>query len=118
MNPDVLDSRMSLGSDQYRRSPQTELYPETSMCVGEYFVARTVRVILGHLGDSYRFSAPQLQLVADGETIQQAWSDFLAAVRIRDDASWLRFDVGPTRPDEITAGLDAPEDEDWAEPAV
>ena len=115
MNPDVLDSRMSLGSDQYRRSPQADLYPETSRCAGECFVARTVRVILGHLGECYRFSAPDLDVVADGDTIQGAWGDFLKVVRVRNDASWLRFDVGPTRPDEIAAGLDAPEDEDWAE---
>ena len=112
----MLDSRMGLGTDQHRLAPLPSPYAETTMYVSEYFLARTVRVVLGHLGDFFRFSAPELDVVAEGETISRAWDNFLGAVKARDDAGWLMFDVGPTRPEEIAVGLDAPEDEDWAEP--
>jgi hypothetical protein len=58
-------------------------------------------------------SAPSLELVVEGKDRDEAWEKFLGIVRQRDDCAWLRFDVGPTRPDEIAEGLNAPEDEDW-----
>lgn len=117
MNPVSFDSRLGLGTDQDRRAPVGSPYVETSSCVPESVGWTTIRVVLGHLGDAYRFSAASVDIIAEGTTIGQAWDQFLARVRARDDAAWLTFDVGPTRPHEVSAGLDAPEDEDWAEPA-
>jgi hypothetical protein len=96
--------------------PVPEPYMETSRWVDRCFPVRTIRVILGRLGSAFRLSAPELDIVVDGDTIAGAWHSFLEAVRGRDDTAWLAFDVGPTRRDEVEQGLDAPDDEDWAEP--
>ena len=111
-----LDSRASLGSDLERRASSRDEYVETSTYVGDCFAVRTIRVVLGRLGDMFRFSAQELDIVAEGDSIEEAWDAFLGAVGQRDDAAWLTFDVGPTRPHEVDDGLDASEDEDWAEP--
>jgi hypothetical protein len=110
-----LDSRNPFGTDiegaRYADSPSDTdfymLYPRK----------RTIRVILGQLGDMTRMSAPELDIVVDGSDRGQAWARFLDQIRGREDGAWLAFDVGPTRPDEIAEGLNAPEDEDWSEPA-
>jgi hypothetical protein len=75
---------------------------------------RTVRVIVGQLGSLVRMRASELGIFVEGYTREEAWRKFLEQVRIRDDAAWLRFDVGPTRREEIEKGLDIPEDEDWS----
>ena len=116
MSGTMLHSRLGLGTDQYRLAPDPSPYAETTMHASDYFTARTVRVILGRLGGVFRLSAPELEVVTEGVTISHAWDSFLQIVGERDDAAWLSFDVGPTRPHEIAAGLDAPENEDWAEP--
>lgn len=115
MSPDMLDSRLSLGSDQFRRSPRGNTYAETSSYRSGYFAIRNVRVVFGRLGSLFRLSASELDIVSDGQTLEEAWGAFLGEIRKHDDAAWMTFDVGPTRPEEIHAGLDAPEDEDWAE---
>ncbi len=117
MTPTVLDSRAGLGSDVNRDVPRRNRYVESSACATEFFAVKTVRVVLGRLGPVFRFSAHDLGIVVDGQTIAQAWDSFLSAARDRDDTAWLMFDVGPTRPEEVEQGLDAPEFEDWAEPA-
>jgi hypothetical protein len=61
-------------------------------------------------------SAPDLDIVTEGSSQEEAWVKFLEEIRKRDDSAWLTFDVGPTRREEIAKGLDAPEDEDWSEP--
>lgn len=110
-----LDSRASLGSDIVRESRGASRLAEASTWAGDWSTVRSVRVVLGKLGASYRLSAPVLNVVQEAPTIEEAWKAFLAAVRLRDDAANLTFDVGPTRPDEIDQGLDAPEFEDWAQ---
>ena len=78
----------------------------------------TVRVILGQLGEFVRISAPEFDVVTEGSTPMEAWLKFLDEIGERfrpDENAWLSFDVGPTRPDEIAEGLNAPEDEDWSE---
>jgi hypothetical protein len=69
------------------------------------------------LGNLFKFSAPDIDVHVEGATIEDAWKGFVNVVSIRSDAAWLTFDVGPTRPDEIDAGLDADDDEGWDEPA-
>ncbi|UCE61090.1 MAG: hypothetical protein JSU63_04935 [Phycisphaerales bacterium] len=112
----LLDSRSSLGSDINRRGPTPDPYVERSVCPAGFVVVRTVRVVVGRLGRLFRLSAQELGVVVDAETFESAWVEFLRVIRDRADAPWLTFDVGPTRREEITRGLDAPEDEDWAEP--
>jgi hypothetical protein len=73
-----------------------------------------VRVIVGLLGPVVRMTASALDVFVEGDTREEAWRKFLEQVRIGDDAAWLRFDVGPTRREEIERGLDIPEDEDWS----
>jgi hypothetical protein len=77
---------------------------------------QTVRVIVGKLGQFVRMSAPELDIVVDGATAEEARKYFREEVAKRGHGVWLRFDVGPTRREEIEKGLDAPEDEDWPEP--
>ncbi|UCC30643.1 MAG: hypothetical protein JSU86_20910 [Phycisphaerales bacterium] len=117
MSAAMLDSRLGLGTDQHRLAPLPSPYAETTTYVEGYVALRTVRVVLGRLGGIFRLSAPELEVVAEGETISDAWDSFRSVVSARDDAAWLTFDVGRTRPGEIADGLDAPEDEDWAEPS-
>ena len=81
-----------------------------------YVALRTIGFVVSRLGDTFRLSAPELDVISDGHSIEVAWERFLGEVSARDDAAWLMFDVGPTRPEEIQRGLDAPEDEDWAQP--
>ena len=109
-----LDSRTFLGTDiEYSRYPDTPSGVEASMV---YPARHKVRVVLGQLGQCVRMSAPELDIVAEGSDREEAWTKFLEAIRARDDSAWLRFDVGPTRAEEIDQGLDAPEDEDWSDP--
>ena len=114
MSPNILDSRMGLGSDIERRAPKRRS-PESTTSFVEMIPIRTVRVVVGHLGSAIRMSAPEIGVFVERDTIQGTWAAFLDAVRDRDDAGWLAFDVGPTRPEEIEEGLDAPEDEEWAQ---
>jgi len=115
---DRLDSRASLGSDIHRGGKTRTEPVEESTYIGECRAIRVVRVILGRLGDCVRISAPDLDIVVDDADIESGWTRFLASVRARPDAGWLAFDVGPTRPEELDAGLDAPEDEDWSSSAA
>ena len=74
-----------------------------------------VRVILGRFGKICRMSAPKINVVAEGSSPDEAWANFLAEVRKRNDADLLTFDIGPTTRDEIIDGLNISEDEDWSE---
>ena len=112
-----LDSRNSLGSDVNRRAPVPYPYVENSGNLGDSLVVKRIRVVLGRLGDLFRLSASELDIQVDAPTLEEAWTAFLNLVEAREDAAWLTFDVGPTRREEVERGLDAPEDEDWAEPA-
>ena len=112
----TLDSRISLGSDIERRGPNRDPYPETSQWVVEMAPIRTVRVVVGRLGGVIRMSASDIDIFVEQDSIESAWTGFLEAVQSRDDAAWLAFDVGPTRPEEIEEGLNAQEDEDWSQP--
>ncbi len=75
----------------------------------------SVRVIVGRFGKIFRMSAPKIDVVTEGLSPDEAWSNFLAEVRKRNDADLLTFDIGPTSHDEIMDGLNIPEDEDWSE---
>jgi len=108
-----LDSRMYLGTD-IEQTP----YADGPGDLGWYVLypkRQTVRVILGRFGAVVRMSAPEIDIVTEGQNQEQAWVSFLAEISKREDAAWLTFDVGPTRRDEIRAGLNIPEDEDWSE---
>ena len=108
-----LDSRAGLGSDinRLQRYGLDEIW-----ATGTWIKMRRVRVVLGNLGSMVRLTAPDLDVIVEGASFEETWSQFLNTVGQRGDSAWLWFDVGRTRPDEITAGLDAPEDEVWAEP--
>lgn len=108
-----LDSRENSGTDLEKSH-----YPSKSDSFRIFRIypqRETVRVIVGKLGDVVRFSAPRLNIVSQAANKEQAWTKFLAEARKREDSVWLRFDVGPTRPEEMEKGLNAPEDEDWSE---
>ncbi len=113
-----LDSRIGCGTDIERL-----IYPpipgsiQGPAAINLYPLKQDIRVIVGHLGHTVRMSAPDLNIVVQGSDRGEAWSRFLEEIRKRGDSAWLSFDVGPTRADEIAEGLDAPEDEDWAEQA-
>jgi hypothetical protein len=109
-----LDSRMSLGTDIEPSSFWDS--PDLKACYVLYPKRQTIRVILAELGPIVRMSAPALNVAVEGEGRGEAWTLFLEEIGKRDDGAWLTFDVGPTRPEEIAEGLDAPEDEDWSEP--
>jgi len=70
-------------------------------------------VVIGELGPVVRLSAPDIDLTVEGKNFEDAWPRFLNIVKEREDSAWLTLDVGPTRPEEISAGLNVPEDEDW-----
>lgn len=111
-----LDSRVDFGTDLQRSSyPKAPTIIETSAVAKSYPCMRRVRVILAELGPVTRMSAPDLDIVTEGSNRVETWAKFLEEIRKRDDSAWLTFDVGPTRPEEITEGLNAPEDEDWSE---
>jgi hypothetical protein len=74
---------------------------------------KAIRVILGRLGEIYRMSAPKMGLIIEGSNIAEAWEKFFAEMSRIEDSD-LTFDVGPTRRDEITEGLNVPEEEDWS----
>ena len=84
--------------------------PEDSSCPH-----RIVRGILGRWGPLWRVSAPTLDIVAEGQSLTDAWVRFLHAMHARKDHVWYSFDIGFTRPEEISQALDAPEDESWNE---
>ena len=112
----VLDSRVGYGTDierlTYSPVPGSTETPPT---INLYPLRQDVRVIVGHLGNVVRMSAPSLELVVEGKDQGEAWVEFLNAIKQRDDCAWLAFDVGPTRQDEIEAGLNAREDEEWSD---
>lgn len=113
-----LDSRVGLGSDiKSGGYPSAVRFEEDSAFYSAWVGVemRQVRVILGTWGPLTRLSAPDLDLVAEGPDFPQAWDAFLEKVGTRQDSPWLIFDVGPTRPEEISEGLDVPEDEIWSE---
>jgi hypothetical protein len=108
-----LDSRTFLGTDiEYSHYPDRPPGIEASIL---YPPRQTVRVILGELGNIVRMSAFELNIVTEGSNRVEAWAKFLQEIKKRDDSAWLTFDVGPTRPEEIVEGLNAPEYEDWSE---
>ena len=78
------------------------------------FAPKLVRVIHSTIGGIIRMCAPELDITAEGRTLQEARGDFFGQITLRPDAASLMFDIGPTRPQEIARGLDAPEDEDWS----
>jgi hypothetical protein len=99
-----------------RLVPTVARYSETSSWAFETFATQTVRVVVGKLGPVVRLSAVELGIVAEAESLESAWCRFLDQVREHPNYEWLMFDLSPTRREEIDRGLDAPEDEDWAEP--
>lgn len=111
-----LDSRTFLGTDiEYSHYPNRPLGIEASIL---YPPRQTVRVILGELGNIVRMSSFELNIVTEGSNRVEAWARFLMEINSRfkpDESAWFRFDVGPTRPEEIAEGLNAPEYEDWSE---
>ena len=112
-----LDSRVGLGSDISRGRHFAEPWAEIRSGLGDQWVEmRQVRVVVGNWGPRVRLSAPELRILVDGPSFPEAWAEFVSVVRARPDSAWLSFDVGYTRAEEISAGLDAPEDEVWAEP--
>jgi hypothetical protein len=113
-----LHSGLGLGSDVTRKhsGERTQLF-ETSGIDETWVELQQVRVVVGHLGNRVRLSAPALGVVEEGDCFDKAWALFLERVRERPDNAWLTFDVGLTRKDEVAKGLDAPEDETWCEPA-
>lgn len=116
MTISAYDSRLGLGTDQLRVAPAEETYVESSSYLVNYFALRTVRVVLGRVGNVFRFSAPALDILVDANEVSKGWEGFLALASTRPDAAWLTFDVGPLRKEEVLAALNAPEDEDWSEP--
>jgi hypothetical protein len=76
---------------------------------------KAIRVILGRFGQIYKMSAPKKDIITEGQSPDEAWAKFLVEISKREDSASLSFDVGPTRRDEITEGLNIPEDEDWSE---
>jgi hypothetical protein len=118
-----LDSRVDFGTDfpDLRRStyPKASTSIETSAMPKFYPCSRCVRVVLAELGPVIRMSAPDLNIVTEGSSREQVWVKFLEEITKHfdpGDSAWFVFDVGPTRPEEIAEGLNAPEDEDWSEP--
>jgi hypothetical protein len=89
--------------------------PNSDTCLALNIERRTVRVILGQFGQTYKMSAPKINIVAEGQSPDEAWAKFLVEINKREDAASLTFDIGSTRRDEITDGLNIPEDEDWSE---
>lgn len=87
--------------------------PDTNTCSAFSAEVQTVRVILGQFGEVVRLSAPEINVVTEGQNPDDAWAKFLVEISKREDSASLSFDVGPTRRDEVIQGLNAPEDEDW-----
>ena len=77
---------------------------------------KRIRVISSCFGNSFRMSAPEIDIMVDGSTPNEAWTEFLKETRKLNETNWLAFDIGPTRPEEINEGLNVPENEDWSEP--
>lgn len=78
--------------------------------------SKTIRVISGMFGKFVRMSAPEIGIIADGSTVEEAWTVFLKEAQKINETDWLAFDIGPTRPEEIADGLNIPENEDWSAP--
>ena len=113
-----LDSRASLGSDiECSNYASLSSLKRVSGLGGTWFDIRQVRVIVGKWGHSVRMSAPDLDIAVEGANFEEAWGNFLEEARSHPDSSWLTFDVGYTRPEEVSEGLDAPEDEQWNQTA-
>lgn len=111
-----LDSRASLGTDIERTYYPYPEDPNGAVVYIPYPKRQTVRVVLAQLGGQLvRMSAPEIGIIVEGSTAEEAWTRFLKEARKRDDSAWLSFDVGPTRQEEIAEGLNAPEDEDWSQ---
>jgi hypothetical protein len=106
MSLTCLDSRSELGSDidrNVREKPKR--YQESSGLEGSWVEMRHVRVVFGKLGSFVRLSAPDLGVVAEGDSFEKAWGSFIGVILQRSDSAWLTFDVGPTRSEEVTEGL-------------
>lgn len=117
-----LDSRSSLGSDvdrigrlNWQRDYGRGSLDEVSALSASWIAPRQIRVVVARLGEAVRLSAPALDVVVQQATFNDAWRSFLDLVSKRADSPWLAFEVGPTRRDEIAAGLDVDPDECWAE---
>ena len=76
---------------------------------------RTIRVVAGRFGPMIRLSAAELDIVVDGESLDEAWAMFLGEARTLPEAVGAMFDLGTLTEEEIAAALDAPEDESWAD---
>jgi hypothetical protein len=101
--------------------PEIQYYNFNSFYIPSQYVMmqserrQAIRVILGRFGGFVKMSAPKINIVVDGLTVDEAWTKFLKEIQTIDEEDWLEFDIGPTRPEEIAEGLNAPEDEDWSE---
>jgi len=109
----ALDSRSISGTD-IERSCYLDAPTISSGCIMVYPKRQTIRVILAQFGKIVQMSAPEIDIVVEGHSRDEVWARFLASARKRDDSAWLTFDVGPTRREEISLGLNAPDDEDWS----
>ncbi|MDM8005515.1 MAG: hypothetical protein QUV05_05115 [Phycisphaerae bacterium] len=115
MKSAFLDSRVAMGSDIVRRAHgyPTDLAEGSSL--GDAWIEmRQIRVLVGQWGPAVRLSAPELDLVVDGQDFTEAWAAFLRDVTRRSDSAWLTFDVGSLREKELHLAMDASEEETWA----
>jgi hypothetical protein len=115
-NDKVYDIPLIYGNEEIVILPEDEtFYCNVSRFSTSVKKKNPVRVILGRFGKTCRMSASKIDVVTEGLNPDEAWTNFLAEVRKRDDADLLTFDIGPTRHDEIMDGLNISEDEDWSE---
>ena len=115
----VYDLPLVYGNENALILPEDKKYcyeiPNSDTCSALSAERRTVRVILGRFGKVVRLSAPEIDVVTEGQSPDDAWAKFLGEISKREDSASLSVDVGPTRRDEIIQGLNTPEDEDWDE---
>lgn len=118
MSTVCFDSRGVRGTDIERRAtPESSLSKESEETdLGSaWFKTRTIRVVVGRLGPKVRLSAAELDVVVDGETLDEAWATFLGEARGLPQTVGAMFDLGTLTEEEIAAAIDAPEDESWAD---
>jgi len=110
-----LHSSNSLGTDIDRRRYAASVELEEASSLGDPWVEmRQVRVVVGDWGPLVRLSAPDLDLVAEGDGFDEAWREFVQSVALRPDSAWLMFDVSRVRDDEASEALNAQEAELWS----
>lgn len=109
------DSRGVQGTDIDVRATRESSLPEETDLGSGWLEMRTIRVVVGRLGPMIRLSAAELDVVVDGESLDEAWAAFLGEARALPKTVGAMFDLGTLTEKEIAAALDAPEDESWAD---